>query len=92
VTAYKAGQSFSELPGDRHGVSANASETTWVGRDAPGTRNGGVAPLSAWSPLPSEVNHSRAAWLPFSATERFISNTRNATASVNTAIIQKLSK
>ena len=26
VTTYKAGQSFSELPGDRHGVSANASE------------------------------------------------------------------
>jgi len=28
ATTYKAGQSFSELPGDRHGVSANASETT----------------------------------------------------------------
>jgi quercetin dioxygenase-like cupin family protein len=27
VTVYKAGQSFSELPGDRHRVSANASET-----------------------------------------------------------------
>jgi quercetin dioxygenase-like cupin family protein len=27
VTIYAAGQSFSELPGDRHGVSANASET-----------------------------------------------------------------
>ena len=27
VTTYKAGQSFSELPGDRHVVSANASET-----------------------------------------------------------------
>ena len=27
VTTYKAGDSFSELPGDRHGVSANASET-----------------------------------------------------------------
>ena len=27
VTVYKAGQSFSELPGDRHSVSANASET-----------------------------------------------------------------
>jgi quercetin dioxygenase-like cupin family protein len=27
VAIYKAGQSFSELPGDRHGVSANASET-----------------------------------------------------------------
>jgi quercetin dioxygenase-like cupin family protein len=27
VTTYKAGQNFSELPGDRHGVSANASET-----------------------------------------------------------------
>jgi len=27
VTTYKAGQSFSELPGDRHGVSASASET-----------------------------------------------------------------
>ena len=27
VTTYTAGQSFSELPGDRHGVSANASET-----------------------------------------------------------------
>jgi quercetin dioxygenase-like cupin family protein len=27
VTTYKAGQSFSELPGDRHVVSANAS---WV--------------------------------------------------------------
>jgi quercetin dioxygenase-like cupin family protein len=27
VTTYKAGQSFSELPGDRHDVSANASKT-----------------------------------------------------------------
>lgn len=27
VTVYKAGESFSELPGDRHAVSANASET-----------------------------------------------------------------
>src|SRR5262245_41185700 len=27
VTTYKVGQSFSELPGDRHGVSANASKT-----------------------------------------------------------------
>lgn len=27
VTIYAAGQSFSELPGDRHGVSANASQT-----------------------------------------------------------------
>jgi quercetin dioxygenase-like cupin family protein len=27
VTTYKAGQSFSELPGERHGVSANASNT-----------------------------------------------------------------
>ncbi|MBK8211498.1 MAG: cupin domain-containing protein [Rhodospirillales bacterium] len=27
VTIYKAGENFSELPGDRHGVSANASET-----------------------------------------------------------------
>src|SRR5215471_5370310 len=26
-TVYEAGQSFSELPGDRHGVSANASKT-----------------------------------------------------------------
>jgi quercetin dioxygenase-like cupin family protein len=31
VTTYKAGQSFSELPGDRHSVSANASETQPVG-------------------------------------------------------------
>jgi quercetin dioxygenase-like cupin family protein len=28
VTTYKAGQSFSELPDDRHCVSANASKTT----------------------------------------------------------------
>jgi quercetin dioxygenase-like cupin family protein len=27
VTIYKAGESFSEMPGDRHRVSANASET-----------------------------------------------------------------
>jgi quercetin dioxygenase-like cupin family protein len=27
VTTYKAGESWSELPGDRHAVSANASET-----------------------------------------------------------------
>jgi len=27
VTTYNAGQSFSELPGDRHSVSANASKT-----------------------------------------------------------------
>ena len=26
VTIYQAGQSFSEMPGDRHGISANASE------------------------------------------------------------------
>jgi quercetin dioxygenase-like cupin family protein len=27
VTTYKAGESFAELPGDRHRVSANASDT-----------------------------------------------------------------
>jgi quercetin dioxygenase-like cupin family protein len=27
VKTYKAGESFSEMPGDRHGVSANASQT-----------------------------------------------------------------
>ncbi len=27
VTTYETGQSFSEMPGDRHSVSANASET-----------------------------------------------------------------
>jgi quercetin dioxygenase-like cupin family protein len=27
MTVYEAGQSFSEMPGDRHSVSANASET-----------------------------------------------------------------
>ena len=27
VRVYTAGQSFSEMPGDRHGVSANASKT-----------------------------------------------------------------
>ena len=27
VTVFQAGQSFSELPGNRHGVSANASKT-----------------------------------------------------------------
>ena len=27
VTTYKAGESWSKLPGDRHAVSANASET-----------------------------------------------------------------
>ncbi len=26
VTTYEAGQSFSEMPGDRHSVTANASE------------------------------------------------------------------
>jgi quercetin dioxygenase-like cupin family protein len=26
-TVYEAGESFSEMPGDRHGVSANASDT-----------------------------------------------------------------
>src|SRR5882757_7619370 len=27
VTTYRAGQNFSEMPGDRHGVSENASKT-----------------------------------------------------------------
>jgi quercetin dioxygenase-like cupin family protein len=27
VVTYRAGESFSEMPGDRHGVSANASDT-----------------------------------------------------------------
>jgi hypothetical protein len=39
VTAYKAGQSFSELPGDRHGVSANASKTK-PGQAPRGVRGG----------------------------------------------------
>jgi quercetin dioxygenase-like cupin family protein len=30
VTTYKAGQSFSELPGDRHDVIANASKTVFT--------------------------------------------------------------
>jgi len=34
VTTYKSGQSFSELPGDRLGVSANASKTKPVARRA----------------------------------------------------------
>ncbi len=37
-------------------------------------------------------NHSGPAWLAFSATERFMKSTQNATAKVNTAIIQKVSK
>ncbi|HEX3864480.1 MAG TPA: cupin domain-containing protein [Stellaceae bacterium] len=28
VITYQAGQNFSEMPGDRHGVSANASDTS----------------------------------------------------------------
>ncbi len=31
MTIYQAGQSFSELPGDRHNVSANASRTKPAG-------------------------------------------------------------
>jgi len=27
VTVYRAGESFAEMPGDHHGVSANASDT-----------------------------------------------------------------
>ena len=27
IVTYRAGESFSEMPGDRHGVSANASDT-----------------------------------------------------------------
>ena len=37
VTTYTAGQSFSELPGDRHDVSANASE---AGQASRGIRGG----------------------------------------------------
>ena len=37
VTTYTAGQSFSELPGDRHSVSANASNTE-AGQAARGVR------------------------------------------------------
>jgi hypothetical protein len=38
VTIYEAGQSFSELLGDRHGVSANASKT--AGQASRGVRRG----------------------------------------------------
>ena len=27
MTVYRAGENFSEMPGDHHGVSANASDT-----------------------------------------------------------------
>lgn len=37
-------------------------------------------------------NHSVLTGPPFSATERFINNTANATTNVNTAAIQKVSK
>jgi quercetin dioxygenase-like cupin family protein len=39
VTTYKAGQSFSKLPGDRHGISANASKTK-LGQAPRGVRGG----------------------------------------------------
>jgi quercetin dioxygenase-like cupin family protein len=39
VTTYKVGQSFSELPGDRHGISANASDTE-PGQAPRGVRGG----------------------------------------------------
>jgi len=36
------------------------------------------------------INHSEAAGPPFSATDRFMNNTANATKNVNTAAIQKV--
>jgi hypothetical protein len=39
VTTYKAGQNFSELPGDRHAVSANASKNQ-AGQAPRGVRGG----------------------------------------------------
>src|SRR5205823_5608217 len=39
VTTYKAGQSFSELPGDRHGVSANGQRDE-AGQAPRGVRGG----------------------------------------------------
>ena len=42
--------------------------------------------------LAERINHSEPTGLPFSATERFINNTANATQNVSTAIIQKVSK
>jgi len=42
--------------------------------------------------LPHAVTYSTAMLPRFSATERFINNTKSATANVNTATIQKQSK
>jgi hypothetical protein len=40
---------------------------------------------------PNLISHSEPAWPLFSATERFINNTANVTAKVNTDTIQKVS-
>jgi hypothetical protein len=56
-----------------------------------GSHDAGL-PRADGSLFPSAINHSGLARPPFSATERFITNTRNATAKVNTATIQKQSK
>ena len=44
------------------------------------------------SSVTSKSPHSEPPRAPFSATERFINNTANATTNVNTAAIQKVSK
>ena len=46
VTTYKAGESFSELPGDRHGVSANASKTKAKLRDVSDEKTNAHGPLA----------------------------------------------
>ena len=38
VTTYKAGQSFSELPGDRHGVSATAGRVSTIRPTSPASK------------------------------------------------------
>jgi hypothetical protein len=46
----------------------------------------------ASSGVASKLAHSEPTRAPFSATERFMNNTANATANVNAATIQKVSK
>jgi hypothetical protein len=46
MTTYKAGERFSELPGDRHGGTANASKTKPAPRGVRGGHEGDGTTIS----------------------------------------------